>query len=110
MNTNVIKKTHPATNSFRLAIAKDALVMALKPKEKITVMHAVLYADNARVHYLEGFRQKHAKILLPKLEAFVLDGYSSSDISDINIYYFLEEKIKDVCQAYIAAGKEIIAL
>lgn len=99
------------SNSFRLSIAHEALERALAPRQKITVMHAVKYSDNVRVYYMAGISQKHAKIMLPKLESFVLDGYGEETIqSDINVNYFIEDNLYQVCEAYMSAGKEIIAL
>ncbi len=115
MNTaNVAtKKNFHKTNSFngRFNTAKAALDAALKPAETITVVHAVLYQDNARVHYLSDFHQKHCKIMLPDLQAHVLSVYYSTEkISDVSVYYYIEENLGAVCKSYLDSGKEIIAL
>lgn len=117
--TNVAqKKQFPAKNfadagdySDRLARAKTALDSGLKSRQNITVEHAVLYQDNARVYYLDGFHQKHCKIMLPDLQAHVLEVYyKKSDVSDVTVYYFIEEKLSTVCKSYLESGKEITAL
>lgn len=112
MNRTNLRNNNRNSNifSFRLSTANEVLERATAPKAKITVMHAVLYSDNARVFYLSDCHQKHAKIMLPKLEAFVLEAYSSNEISDVNLYYYLEENIQNICEAYIQAGKEIMPL
>lgn len=114
-NVKLRKKWAPSTTSFvlgsRLSDAQAALENALKPRAMVTVVHAVLYQDNVRVHYLlNGFHQKHCKISLQLLTDHVLEAYGSGKISDITAYYYIEENANSVSQSYLEAGKEIVEL
>lgn len=116
MTANLNKKNPPAIDSFalqptysqRLAKARGVLETAPKRRELVTVQHAALYADHARVYHFENdLRARHCKISYADIAAHVLEVYHSEKVSDITLFAYIEENLNAVCQSYLEAGKEV---
>lgn len=98
--------------STRMEKARRALNPQLKERAAVNVMHVSEHPQGYKVHYLEnGFHAKHGIIEMAPLRDHVLETYSSStEVSDISVFYYIDENRNAVCHSFLESGKEIIAL
>ena len=91
-----------------MQIGRRALEKAAKPKKQVSVLYTELHRDDALVYYVNGAcREQHVQISLKDLEKHVQETYSSSSVmSDVTTYYYIEENLDAVCKTYLESGKE----
>lgn len=112
MHTNVKNQTGIAKHNDRFLTAAAALRKSVA-KPRVDMIEAFLYPTYVEIFCLVDVKQTRGKIPLESLEKFICQDFDMPAVrpgSDMNLSIYIEENLKPICAAYLAAGKDLLPL